>query len=214
MLPNIAASPDLAAEGKQKIDWVRRNMPILRQLETEFRQQQPFAGKRVLVCVHLEAKTAYLALVLAAGGATVAVTGSNPGSTKDDVVAALDALGLHVYARHGASLDEMEAYMSLALDIHPHVVIDDGGDIVELLHGSRSELSDTVTGVCEETTTGVLRAKSRALANELDFPDKLMTGLSNDSFVKSTICSDSHGSASESARIINKILGTNETVWS
>ena len=174
MQPNIVASPEKANDGQQKIDWVRRNMPILRQLETEFQEQQPFAGKRVLVCVHLEAKTAYLALVLAAGGATVAVTGSNPGSTKDDVVAALDALGLHVYARHGASLDEMEAYMRLALDIHPHVVIDDGGDIVELLHGSRSELSDTVIGVCEETTTGVLRAKSRALANELDFPVMLI----------------------------------------
>ena len=78
MHPNIVASPEKASEGKQKIDWVRRNMPILRQLETEFRQQQPFAGKRALVCIHLEAKTAYLALVLAAGGASVAVTGSNP----------------------------------------------------------------------------------------------------------------------------------------
>ena len=170
MHPNIVASPEKAAEGKQKIDWVRRNMPILRQLETEFRQQQTFAGKRVLVCVHLEAKTAYLALVLAAGGATVAVTGSNPGSTKDDVVAALDMLGLHVYARHGATLDEMEGYMSMALDIRPHVVIDDGGDIVELLHGSRSELSAGVIGACEETTTGVLRARARAQVNELAFP--------------------------------------------
>ena len=174
MLPNILASPELAAEGKQKIDWVRRNMPILRQLETEFRQQQPFAGKRVLVCVHLEAKTAYLALVIAAGGASVAVTGSNPGSTKDDVVAALDALGLHVYARHGATLEEMEDHMSLALDIRPHVVIDDGGDIVELLHGSRSELSGNILGACEETTTGVLRAQDRARANELDFPVMLI----------------------------------------
>ena len=174
MHPNIVASPEKAAEGKQKIDWVRRNMPILRQLETEFRQQQTFAGKRVLVCVHLEAKTAYLALVLAAGGATVAVTGSNPGSTKDDVVAALDMLGLHVYARHGATLDEMEGYMSMALDIRPHVVIDDGGDIVELLHGSRSELSAGVIGACEETTTGVLRARARAQVNELAFPVMLI----------------------------------------
>ena len=174
MRPNIVASPEKAAEGKQKIDWVRRNMPILRQLETEFRQQQPFAGKRMLVCVHLEAKTAYLALVLAAGGATVAVTGSNPGSTKDDVVAALDALGLNVYARHGATLDEMEDHMSMALDIQHHVVIDDGGDIVELLHGSRSELSANILGACEETTTGVLRAKAMAQANELNFPVMLI----------------------------------------
>ncbi len=174
MHPNIVASPEKAAEGKQKIDWVRRNMPILRQLESEFRQQQPFAGKRMLVCVHLEAKTAYLALVLAAGGASVAVTGSNPGSTKDDVVAALDALGLHVYARHGATLDEMHEHMSLALDIRPHVVIDDGGDIVELLHDSRSELLPGILGACEETTTGVLRARARARANELGFPVMLI----------------------------------------
>jgi len=174
MHPNIVASPAKATEGKQKIDWVRRNMPILRQLEAEFRQQQPFAGKRALVCVHLEAKTAYLALVLAAGGASVAVTGSNPGSTKDDVVAALDSLGLHVYARHGATLEEMEDHMSLALDIRPHVVIDDGGDIVKLLHDSRSELSADILGACEETTTGVLRARDRAQANELNFPVMLI----------------------------------------
>ncbi len=194
MHPNIVASPEKASEGKQKIDWVRRNMPILRQLESEFQVQQPFAGKRVLVCVHLEAKTAYLALVLAAGGATVAVTGSNPDSTKDDVVAALDSLGLHVYARHGATLDEMEGYMSLALDIRPHVVIDDGGDIVELLHGSRSELAETVLGACEETTTGVLRAKSRALANELDFPVMLI----NDARCK---------------YLFDNVHGTGQSVW-
>ena len=86
-----------------KIEWVKRNMPILRQLEKEFCEEQPFAGKRALVCVHLEAKTAFLALTLRSGGATVAVTGSNPESTKDDVVAALAQEGLHVYARRGAS---------------------------------------------------------------------------------------------------------------
>lgn len=174
MRPNIVAAPQSATVGQQKIDWVRRNMPILRQLETEFRQRQPFADKRVLVCVHLEAKTAYLAMVLAAGGAVVAVTGSNSGSTKDDVVAALDASGLHVYAKNGASADEMEDYMSMALDIRPHVVIDDGGDIVELLHGSRSELALGVLGACEETTTGVTRARARAQACDLGFPVMLI----------------------------------------
>ena len=102
------------------------------------------------------------------------MTGSNPGSTKDDVVAALDSLGLHVYAIHGATVEEMEDHMSLALDIRPHVVIDDGGDIVELLHGSRGELSADILGACEETTTGVLRARDRAQANELDFPVMLI----------------------------------------
>ena len=105
MQKNIVVHPELAAEGQRKIEWVRRNMPILRQLEREFAAEQPFAGKRIAVCIHLEAKTAYLALVLRAGGAAVAVTGSNPESTKDDVVAALAAEGLHVYARHGARAD-------------------------------------------------------------------------------------------------------------
>ncbi len=174
MHANIVAAPEKAAAGQQKIDWVRRNMPILRQLETGFRQRRPFAGKRALVCVHLEAKTAYLALVMAAGGATVAVTGSNAGSTKDDVVAALDALGLHVYARHNATPEEMEDYMGMALEIRPHVVIDDGGDIVELLHGKHAELSAGVIGACEETTTGVVRARERAQAGNLDFPVMLI----------------------------------------
>src|SRR5680860_1316723 len=140
MRSNIVARPEKASQGRQKIEWVRRNMPILQRLEADFTDLQPFAGQKVVVSVHLEAKTAYLALVMAAGGAEVAVTGSNPDSTKDDVVAALDELGLHVYARHGASLAEMRDYMSQALDIHPTIVIDDGRDIVELLHDERKEL--------------------------------------------------------------------------
>ncbi|MDH3646885.1 MAG: adenosylhomocysteinase [Gammaproteobacteria bacterium] len=168
--PNIVASPERAAEGQSKIEWVRRNMPILQGLEKEFSKQKPFAGKRVLVCVHLEAKTANLATVFAAGGATVAVTGSNPDSTKDDVVAALDAAGLLVYARHGATVEEMRRYMNMALDLRPHIVIDDGGDIVELLHGPRAELLPELIGVCEETTTGVQRAKALAAAGKLRLP--------------------------------------------
>jgi adenosylhomocysteinase len=136
MEPNVLAAPELAAEGRQKIEWVRRNMPILRQLEERFAAERPFAGKRIGVSIHLEAKTAYLASVLRAGGAAVAVTGSNSESTKDDVVAALAAEGMHVYARHGADPAQMRRYMGLALELAPHVVIDDGGDLVELLHES------------------------------------------------------------------------------
>ncbi|MEC8149393.1 MAG: adenosylhomocysteinase, partial [SAR324 cluster bacterium] len=88
MHENIVAAPELAGEGLQKIEWVRRNMPILRKIQSEFENEQPFAGKRITVCIHLEAKTAFLALVLRSGGAQVSVTGSNPESTKDDVVAA------------------------------------------------------------------------------------------------------------------------------
>jgi adenosylhomocysteinase len=111
---------------------------------------------------------------MAAGGAEVVVTGSNPGSTKDDVVAALDARGLHVYARHGASLKEMRQYMGFALELRPHLVIDDGGDIVELLHDSHRESAAEILGACEETTTGVIRAKQRAHNKELDFPVMLI----------------------------------------
>ena len=170
MQNNIVAAPQLAEQGKQKIEWVKRNMPILQQIEDDFIKQQYFKGLRVLVCIHLEAKTAYLAQIFTAGGAEVAVTGSNPHSTKDDVVAALAEDGLHLYARYGATPKEMQQYMNYALDLRPNIVIDDGGDLVELLHNERQQLLPEVWGACEETTTGVLRAKARAKAGLLEFP--------------------------------------------
>jgi adenosylhomocysteinase len=194
MQQNIVARPELAAEGLRKIDWVRRNMPILRQLETKFVAEQPFAGRRVAISIHLEAKTAYLALVLRAGGAAVAVTGSNPESTKDDVVAALAAEGLHVYARHGAAPDEMRRYMGLALEMGPHVVIDDGGDLVELLHESHRAHAGEMLGACEETTSGVLRARARAKAGHLRFPVVLV----NDARCK---------------YLFDNVHGTGQSVW-
>jgi adenosylhomocysteinase len=191
---NVVAHPELAAEGQRRIDWVRRNMPILNELERQFAREQPFAGKRIAVCIHLEAKTAYLVLVLRAGGATIAVTGSNPESTKDDVVAALAAEGMHVFARHGAAPDEMRRYMGLALEITPHVVIDDGGDMVELLHGSHRAYGADMQGACEETTSGVLRAKARAAAGELRFPVMLV----NDARCK---------------YLFDNVHGTGQSVW-
>ncbi len=192
--PGVVAQPELAEAGQRKIEWVRRNMPLLNRLEDEFRANRPFAGKNIVVCVHLEAKTAYLALVLAAGGARVAVTGSNPDSTKDDVVAALDALGLHVYARHGATPNEMRRYLNMALDIEPAIVIDDGGDVVELLHDSRQALLAGVLGVCEETTTGVTRARERAAAGALELPVLLI----NDARCK---------------HLFDNVHGTGQSVW-
>lgn len=174
MKPNIVETPERAAEGRARIDWVRCNMPILRQLEEEFSREQTFSGVKALVCVHLEAKTAYLAKVLQAGGADVAVTGSNPDSTKDEVVAALAEEGMYVYARHGAKPNEMRTYMGMALDLEPNVVIDDGGDIAELLHDVRPELLKGLFGVCEETTSGVKRAIARDAAGRLEFPVMLI----------------------------------------
>jgi adenosylhomocysteinase len=167
---SILARPDLAPEGNRKIDWVRRNMPILRGLEERFRREEPFRGLRATVSVHLEAKTAYLALVLAAGGAEVSVTGSNTLSTKDDVVAALADRGLHVYAVRGASRAEFETHQQTALQIRPHIVIDDGGDLVHHLHEGASPWAGDVIGACEETTAGVLRNQARQAAGKLNFP--------------------------------------------
>ncbi|TVR71934.1 MAG: adenosylhomocysteinase [Spirochaetaceae bacterium] len=170
MPPCIVRDPSLAPEGNRKIEWVRRNMPVLRGLEERYGRERPFAGLRTTVSVHLEAKTAYLALVLAAGGAQVSVTGSNPLSTKDDVVAALAERGLHVYAWHGATREEFEEHQLTALQVVPHFVIDDGGDLVHHLHEGARQYAREMLGACEETTAGVLRNRARQDAGALLFP--------------------------------------------
>lgn len=170
MPASIIRDSSLAPEGAQKIAWVRRNMPILRTLEERFAREKPFTGLRATVSVHLEAKTAYLALVLAAGGAQVSVTGSNSLSTKDDVVAALAKEGLHVYAWHGATPEEFEEHQLTALRVTPHFVIDDGGDLVHHLHEGARDYAGEMIGACEETTAGVLRNSARYEAGALRFP--------------------------------------------
>ena len=160
----------LAPQGHEKIQWVKGYMPLLRQLEEEFIAEQPFKGMKVTVSVHLEAKTAYLSKVLAAGGAEVAVTGSNPLSTQDDIAAALVEDGISVYAWYGARAEEYQEHLNKALDFGPDLIIDDGGDLVHLLHGMRKQLASKVIGGCEETTTGVLRLRARERAGQLLFP--------------------------------------------
>ncbi|MBO4383553.1 MAG: adenosylhomocysteinase, partial [Clostridia bacterium] len=152
---------ELAPSGENKIEWVRRNCPLLRSLEEDFSAEKPFAGKRIALSIHLEAKTAYLCKVLAAGGAEMFVTGSNPLSTQDDVAAALVKAGLNVYAWHGATPEEYEAHLRETLKCHPHVLIDDGGDLINLIGGDCAEYGDCLLGGCEETTTGILRLKAR-----------------------------------------------------
>lgn len=171
---------ELAPDGKARINWVKQYMPLLNTLEKEFKTEKPFAGKRITVSVHLEAKTAYLSLVLAAGGAEVAVTGSNPLSTQDSVAAALVEEGLRVYAWHGATEEEYRMHLNQALDFGPHIIIDDGGDLVQMLHTGRSDLKKGVIGGCEETTTGVLRLRAREREGKLAFP---MVSV-NDAFCK------------------------------
>ena len=160
----------LAGSGADKIEWVRRNMPLLRGIEEEFRETRPFAGVKVALSIHLEAKTAYLCRVLAAGGAEMYVTGSNPLSTQDDVAAALARDGLSVFAWHGATEEEYARHISMALSENPNIIIDDGGDLVNMLHTKLREKIPFVLGGCEETTTGINRLKALDAAGELMFP--------------------------------------------
>ncbi len=160
----------LAESGERKIEWVKRNCDLLRTLEAEFAASKPFAGKKVALSVHLEAKTAYLCKVLAAGGAEMYVTGSNPLSTQDDVAAALVAAGLNVYAWYDATPAEYESHIRKVLEIGPNIIIDDGGDLVHMMHTEYRDLIPNVIGGCEETTTGIIRLEAMARAGELQFP--------------------------------------------
>ena len=160
--------------GELKIEWVRHHMPLLNALEAEFRQEQPFAGLKVALSVHLEAKTAYLCEVLAAGGAAMYVTGSNPLSTQDDVAAALVHAGLNVFAWHGATPEEYEAHIRRVLEVGPNLIIDDGGDLVARMHTEFQHLIPDVIGGCEETTTGILRLLAMNRARQLTFPMMLV----------------------------------------
>ncbi|MCQ2542765.1 MAG: adenosylhomocysteinase [Lachnospiraceae bacterium] len=161
---------NLYESGERKIEWVKRNCDLLRTLEEEFSQTKPFAGKKVALSVHLEAKTAYLCKVLKAGGAEMYVTGSNPLSTQDDVAAALVKAGLEVHAWYDATEDEYNNHIRNVLKIGPNVIIDDGGDLVHMMHTEFRDLIPGVIGGCEETTTGIIRLEAMNNAGELQFP--------------------------------------------
>ena len=156
--------------GKIKIDWVKGNMPLLRSIEKEFEETKPFKGVKVALSVHLEAKTAYLCKVLAAGGAEMYVTGSNPLSTQDDVAAALVHDGLNVFAWYDSTPEEYHRHISRVIEAGPNIIIDDGGDLVNLIHTEYTDKIKDVIGGCEETTTGIIRLISMDKAGELKFP--------------------------------------------
>lgn len=170
MMKSIVRDIALAAQGHDKINWVKEFMPVLNILNEDLSKTKPLAGKNVVITMHLEAKTAYLALVLKNAGANVCITGSNPLSTQDDVAAALAEQGVTVYAWYNTTEEEYEQFLHHALDTKPDIIIDDGGDLVALLHGKRSELAAGILGGSEETTTGVLRLHSLADAGKLKFP--------------------------------------------
>ena len=167
-------NPELWKEGELKIEWVRRHMPLLDGLEAEFRKDKPFTGKKIALSVHLEAKTAHLCEVLAAGGAEMYITGSNPLSTQDDIAAALVHEGLNVFAVHGASAEEYMDGIRKVISAGPDIIIDDGGDLVNMIHTEYRELIPNVIGGCEETTTGILRLEAMDKAGKLEFPMMLV----------------------------------------
>ena len=162
---------NLAPTGRAKIEWVADYMPILNRIRAEFEKTQPFAGLTIAMSIHLEAKTAYLAKTLRAGGARVVMTGCNPLSTQDDVAAAMatDPAGFEVHARHGVSDEEYVEHLKATLSCHPDLIIDDGGDLISLLHGECRTYGDRLIGGCEETTTGIHRLQSREAAGMLDY---------------------------------------------
>lgn len=161
----------LAPYGLEKIEWAYRNMPVLRAIEAELINGQPFKGLKISVSVHVEAKTACLARALARGGAEVALTGCNPLSTQDDVAAALASLNImNVYAVHGDTEEEYFARLKKTLSFGPHIVIDDGGDLALLLHSEMKDLTPNIIGGCEETTTGVHRLEILKKEGKLAYP--------------------------------------------
>lgn len=151
----------LAPSGRKKIEWVRSFMPALGVIEERFEKEQPFKGMKIAVSVHLEAKTANLGLVLKKGGAQVFLTGCNPLSTQDDVAAAVAEMGIETFGKYGVSPEEYEELLVETLACHPDLIVDDGGDLINLLGGRCKEYADHLIGGCEETTTGILRLKAR-----------------------------------------------------
>ncbi len=160
----------LAPSGEKKIAWVQRNMPLLASIEKELSKTKPFKGLKIALSVHMEAKTARLCRALKEAGAEMHVTGCNPLSTQDDVAAALDAGGIDVYAVHAATPEEYERHLTSVLESGPNIIIDDGGDLVNLVHTKLTHLIPNIIGGCEETTTGVIRLYSMAREGSLKFP--------------------------------------------
>lgn len=170
MMQSIIRDIELADSGMKKINWAKSFMPVLSKIKEDLVKRQVFANKTVVMSIHLEAKTAYLAMVLHEAGANVVITGSNPLSTQDDVAAALAKQGITVYATHACTDEEYMMYLNKALDHKPHLILDDGGDLTSLLLGERSDARERLLGGSEETTTGVNRLRNWEKNKLMQFP--------------------------------------------
>jgi adenosylhomocysteinase len=169
-VPSDIADPSLAEQGRRRVDFAERAMPVLALLRERYRRDRPLDGVRIAACMHVTAETAALARTLAAGGAELHLAASNPLSTQDDVAAALVAEGVAVHARHGVDRAGYVTHLEAVLDPGPHLLLDDGCDLVGVLHASRSGLLAGVRAGCEETTTGVLRLRQMAADGALGLP--------------------------------------------
>ena len=169
--PHQVADFALVDEGVRRIEWAEREMPVLRLIRERFEQERPLEGLRIGACLHVTTETANLMRTLKAGGADVTLVASNPLSTKDDVAAALVAeYGISCYAVRGENNETYYEHLNAAADAHPHITMDDGCDLVALLHKERpGQLSEIIAGT-EETTTGVIRLKAMAADGALAFP--------------------------------------------
>ncbi len=160
----------LAPAGRRRIEWAAREMPVLKLIRDRFIAEQPLAGIRMVVCAHITTETANLARTFKAGGADAVLCASNPLSTQDDVAAALVEEGISVYAVKGENAETYHRHIIAALEHHPHVLIDDGADVVTTLHTERTDLLANVMGATEETTTGVIRERAMEKDGILKFP--------------------------------------------
>ncbi len=166
----IIKDTNLAEEGKQRIEWARRHMPVLQKIKEQFEKEKPLKGVNVVACLHVTVETANLIYTLKAGGAHIALTASNPLSTQDDVAAALASEGIITYAIKGENEKQYYECLEEALKIKPNITLDDGADTIALVHSKHPELIKDIMGGCEETTTGVIRLRAMAVEGALKYP--------------------------------------------
>jgi adenosylhomocysteinase len=162
--------PSLASRGLSRIEWAGRSMPVLTQIRARFEKEQPLRGLRLAACLHVTTETANLALALKAGGAQVSLCASNPLSTQDDSAAALMSQGVSTFAIKGEDQSTYYRHIAAVLDTKPHLTMDDGADLVSVLHKERRDLLPTILGGTEETTTGVIRLRAMAKEGVLAYP--------------------------------------------
>ncbi len=156
--------------GYRKIEWAEKHMKVLAKIREEFERERPLEGLRIGMALHVEAKTAVLVKTLIAGGADVAITGCNPMSTQDDVADALRDMGVKCFAKRGMSREEYYEALNRVIDTEPDIIVDDGADLIFLLHGERRDYADRILGASEETTTGVIRLRAMEREGVLKFP--------------------------------------------